>query len=106
MATVEEDSLWFPLVACVIAEMSASLLGCMCVHLRNDGILHCMVVHTPRTRLLCPARWNSGATHGPRWTLFIQAERVMRTLRQLAKDGHTVICSIHQVSDETVLHPV
>lgn len=26
-----------------------------------------------------------------------QAERVMSTLRQLAEDGHTVICSIHQV---------
>jgi len=25
-----------------------------------------------------------------------QAERVMETLRQLAQDGHTVICSIHQ----------
>lgn len=25
-----------------------------------------------------------------------QAEKVMETLRQLAKDGHTVICSIHQ----------
>lgn len=25
-----------------------------------------------------------------------QAERVMETLRQLAEDGHTVICSIHQ----------
>lgn len=25
-----------------------------------------------------------------------QAEKVMETLRQLALDGHTVICSIHQ----------
>ena len=25
-----------------------------------------------------------------------QAEKVMETLRQLAEDGHTVICSIHQ----------
>ena len=25
-----------------------------------------------------------------------QAEKVMETLRQLAQDGHTVICSIHQ----------
>lgn len=25
-----------------------------------------------------------------------QAERVMETLQNLAKDGHTVICSIHQ----------
>lgn len=25
-----------------------------------------------------------------------QAEKVMQTLRQLAQDGHTVICSIHQ----------
>uniref|UniRef100_A0A2P2M5X6 ABC transporter family protein n=1 Tax=Rhizophora mucronata TaxID=61149 RepID=A0A2P2M5X6_RHIMU len=25
-----------------------------------------------------------------------QAESVMETLRQLAQDGHTVICSIHQ----------
>jgi ABC-type multidrug transport system ATPase subunit len=25
-----------------------------------------------------------------------QAEKVMETLRQLAEDGHTIICSIHQ----------
>lgn len=25
-----------------------------------------------------------------------QAEKVVETLQQLAKDGHTVICSIHQ----------
>lgn len=25
-----------------------------------------------------------------------QAEKVMETLRQLAQDGHTIICSIHQ----------
>ncbi|CAN0387416.1 unnamed protein product, partial [Discosporangium mesarthrocarpum] len=25
-----------------------------------------------------------------------QAERVMQTLKQLARDGHTVVCSIHQ----------
>ena len=25
-----------------------------------------------------------------------QAERVMETLQNLAKDGHTVVCSIHQ----------
>lgn len=25
-----------------------------------------------------------------------QAEKVMETLRQLAQDGHTVLCSIHQ----------
>ena len=25
-----------------------------------------------------------------------QAEKVVETLKQLAKDGHTVICSIHQ----------
>lgn len=49
----------------------------------------------------CFYRWSSYNIKQSLWIVVsgldaFQAEKVMETLRQLAQDGHTVICSIHQ----------